>query len=278
MNDTIIQQPDSLLPFYEWHSAYAVPDVDTSTGVPLDSIFKSYCADSVIVRPTLFTGHTLAPQNSEPTVRQQVAAPWWVFAVAVLLCAMLCLFYRTRKINIGELLKSTIDAHGADRLLRGLSLRRASSLLSVALILTAALALAVWNVAMRHTGIQGYLLLALGLAAGYLLRNGLLTLLAAVFEQKQAMSAYISGNYLYHLVLATAVTPLLFVVVYIPVAANVAMWTIGVLTALVFIMRFFRGVQLFLTKSTSNSLFLFYYLCTVEMIPPLVLLKWFISQ
>lgn len=277
MNDTITQQPDSLLPFYQWHTAYPMPNVDTCTGVPLDSIFKPYSADSVTVRPTLFTGHTLAPQHSEPTARQEVAAPWWVFAVAVLLCALLCLFYRTRKINIGELLKSTIDSHGAERLLRSLSLRSASSLVPVALILTAALALTAWNVAMLHTGLKGYLLLAAALAAGYMLRNGVLMLLASVFDRKQAMAAYISGNYLFHLLLATAVTPLLFVVVYIPAVSNAAVWAIGVLTALVFILRFFRGVQLFLTKTKSFSLFLFYYLCTVEMIPPLVLLKWFIS-
>ena len=273
-----IQQPDSLLPFYQWPS-YTQDTVDTGTGVLFDSIFRPCNADSLVVRPSLFTGHSLAPQHDSLANRPQTAAPAWLFAVVVLLCTLLCLYCRGRKIKFGELMKSTVDVRAAERLLRNLTQGRISTLMPVSPILCAALAMVVWNMTTMHdTGFTGYMLLTLGLTAAYLLRNGLLRLLATIFDQQATMTIYIGGNYLFHLVLAGITVPLLFAVVYIHAAATVAAWCIGLMAALVFVMRFIRGVQLFLTNTKNFSLFLFYYLCTIEMTPLLVLLKWFISQ
>lgn len=280
MNDTIdtLQHPDSIQPFYLWHDAYPTAVVDTGTGIPHDSIFPWVGNDSLVVRPTLFAGQELVPEHSTLAARTATTAPAWVFVVVVLLCATVCIYYRSHKIKIGELLRSTVDSRTAGRMVRSQSLGKMGVLFPIALMLTAALALAVWEVAMRHTGIGGYLLLAAALAAGYFLRQGLLHLLSAVFEQQPMMNSYISTSYLHHLLLTTIAVPLLFVLVYVPGAQEATLWTVGIMTLLVFILRFSKGVQLFLTKSQSVSLFLFYYLCTIEMIPPLVLLKWFISQ
>ena len=275
-SDTI-PQADSLLPFYLLHEAYPQPEVDTCTGVPLDSIFRLREADTIVERPSLFTGHGLVRQHENLAARTETAAPSWLFAVVVLLCAALWLYHSNRKIKLGELLKSTIDLRTAERLLRGMT-QRGSTPLTVAPLLAAALATAIWSTAMQETGFVGWLLLTAGLTAAYLLRNGLLRLLASVFDRSQTMSLYINCNYLYHTLLATLAAPLLFALLYIPSATNIALWSIAIIAALVFILRFARGVQLFLTKTQGFSLFLFYYLCTVEVIPLLVLLKWFISQ
>lgn len=277
MSDTI-QCSDSLQPFYMWHDAFPMENVDTCKGVPLDSIFAAVGRGELVVRQSLFSGHELVQNHTDLTVRSINAAPAWVFVVVVLLCAALCLFYNRHKIDIVELLRSTVDMRSAGRLQRIQSLNRTGAMVPVALILAAAMALVIWAVAMPQIGLGGYLLLALVLAVAYLLRNSLLRLLAAVFDRQSTMSTYRTIGYLHHLLLSTAVVPMLFVVVYVPNAQNAALWTVGILTILVFFLRFSKGVQLFLTKTQGFSLFLFYYLCTVEVIPLLVLLKWFISQ
>lgn len=278
MNDTIIQLPDSLLPFHQWSSPHPMPTIDTCTGVPLDSIFRSWGADSIAMRASLISDHSLAPQHGALTMRTAETAPPWVFVAVVLLCFLIYLFYSNHKIRLGEILKSIFDTHGIERMLRNLSLRRTWYLIGVAFTLAATVALAIWNTAMQDTGLTGCLLLTLALSAAYLLRNGLLRLLGAVFDQQAVMDSYIGGNYLYHLLLATAITPMLFAVIYIPSIGMTALWVVAITAAIVFILRFARGVKLFLTNSKSPSLFLFYYLCTVEILPLLVLLKWFISQ
>ena len=271
-DSTATMFPDSLPPFYLWDNPYEQPSGDTLF------VFPNLAADSVAVRPSLLAGHGLAPQHESPVPRTMNAAPAWLFAVIVLLCAATCLFCRSHKIRFGELLKSTVNLRAAERLLRGMQQGRVMPLSSLAPILCFAIATAVWTAAMRDTGFVGWLLLAVALTVGYLLRNILLRLLANIFDRQSTMSLYIGGNYLFHLLLTTAVVPLLFAEVYIHGAQAATLLCMAVLASVVFFMRFIRGVQLFLTKTKSFSFFLFYYLCIVEIAPMLVLLKWFISH
>ncbi len=274
-----IQPVDSLLPFYQWSGQYEVSQTtEPVTGVPLDSIFVACDSTVGVERTSMFTGHGLAPQHDTMILRTRTEMPAWVFVVIIALCALLSLYYRTRKVKVAELLKSTIDMRVTDRILREAGLKHSGSQVPVALLLTSSVAMLIWAMAMPDSGIGSYLILALGLSVAYLLRNGLLSGLAAVFGQRNTMMAYISGNYLFHQLLTLIVVPMLFIVVYIPIAAKVGTIVVVVATALIILLRYIRGIQLFLTKSKGVSFFLFYYLCIVELIPLLVLLKWFILQ
>lgn len=274
--DTILT--DSMpLPFYLQHDAYPIPvENEVNTGIPLDSIFRPCDAPDTVYRQTMFIGHKLVPQHNTLQERSYDTAPVWLFAIIVLLCTSLCLYYRLHKIKIGVLAKSLFDSHATSRAMRG-NLQGAT-LLPIALTLCASISLIIWRVAMQHTALWVWLLMSLGLTVGYLLRNALLSWLSNVFDRHEAMSTYINGNYIYHLLLATVITPMLFLMVYLPGATWVIVSIMGGLTALTFILRFLRGSKLFLTFSKGTSFFLFYYLCTVELIPLLIALKWIISQ
>lgn len=265
------------LPFYMQHEPYHVDTArEVNTGIPLDSIFRPCDAPDTVYRQTMFIGHKLVPSHQALQERTDTAAPVWVFAAIVLLCTALCLYYRIHKLKISELTKSLFDSHATGRTMR--SNMQGAVLLPIALILCASISLAIWHMALQHNNPLICLLLALGLALGYLLRNALLSALATVFDRRETMSTYINGNYIYHLLLATVITPMLFILVYLPGVAQTTAAVMGGLAALTFILRFFRGAKLFLTISKGFNLFLFYYLCTVELIPLLVALKWIISQ
>lgn len=274
--DTILT--DTLaLPFYQQTAAYNVPtDVEVNIGIPLDSIFRPCDAPDTVYRQTMFIGHKLAPSHNDLQQRPDTAAPVWLFAVIVLLCASLCLYYRVHKLKISEIAKSLLDSHAASRTLRG-NLQGAT-LLPIALLLCSAVAVATWWMALQHTAPWVCFALIPALTVGYLLRNALLSGLASVFDRNETMTTYINGNYVYHLMLSTVVTPMLFLLIYLPGAAQIIITIIAIMTALTFILRFLRGCKLFLTFSKGFSFFLFYYLCTVELIPLLVALKWIISQ
>lgn len=265
------------LPFYLQHEAYHVDTArEVNTGIPLDSIFRPYDAPDTVYRQTMFIGHKLVPSHQALQERPDMAAPGWLFVAIVMLCAALCFYYRIHKLKIRELTKSFFDSHAASRTMR--SSLQGAALLPIALILCASISLAIWHMALQYTNPLICLLIALGLTVGYLLRNALLSALATVFDSREAMSTYINGNYIYHLLLATVITPMLFILVYLPGAAQTTAVVMGGLAALTFILRFLRGSKLFLTISKGFNLFLFYYLCTVELIPLLVALKWIISQ
>lgn len=268
------------IPFYQWDTT-AIDTVvqvqEVNLGISLDSIFPPIDRPEPQQRQSLFTHHGMTVQHEQPIVRRNDAVPAWMFVVLMVLTVLLFVYYKARKISIGELLKSTIDSHAADRLVRSCNMVRVSTLIPAGLLTVAILGVAVFQAAMMHTGPGGYLLLAGGIAVAYLLRNALVRLLGNVFDSKDNVTAYITSNYLYHLVLATVVLPLLFLQVYMPWGNMAVIYVIIALTVLVFVMRLARGIKIFLTNSKGSSFYLFYYLCTVEIVPFLVLIKWLID-
>ena len=164
-----------------------------------------------------------------------------------------------------------------ERTLRNNKFNSRSRFLPMGLLMLAGLMLIVHQMALAKTGIGGYLLLVAITAVLYLLRNALLRLLAVVFDNNSAIDSYITSNYFYHLALATLLLPLLFLINYLPAGKEVALYVLEAVVAVELIMRLLRGVKLFLTQSSGPYIYLFYYLCIVEMTPILVLIKWIIE-
>ncbi len=270
----------AILPFFQWDtttadSVYEVHEVDL--GIPLDSIFPAIDRPEPQMRQTLFTNHGMAVQHEQPIARHSDAAPAWAFGLLIMLTVLTFVYYNSRKIRFSELLKSTIDHHATDRLVRSCNMGRPLTLAPIGFLLTAVLAVVGYHAAMAHTGPIGYLLLAAGLAVGYILRNGVIRLLGNIFGNQDAVASYTISNYLYHLVLTTALIPMLFLFIYMPWGNEIVLYIIVALVALSFIMRISRGIKVFLTSSRDHSFYLFYYLCTVEIVPILILIKLFIE-
>ena len=270
-----MNNPDTLnlaaLPFYEWDTFVAPHDEPEVGVVPamIDSIFCEH--DSAVCRPSLFSGHSLAPHDGGLTPRPVTATDPWVFGVLVLLTALLCIFYHIRKISFGKLLAALVDSRAMDRMLRGNNMTRSMQLFPMGMLTMAIVALAA-----QPDPLWRYLLLVAALTVAYILRNGLMRFLAIVFENNGAANSYITNNYLYHLTLGTLLLPLLYLHFYLPQGSNIMLYLMGGLTGIEFLMRIVRGLKLFLTQSSGAYFYLFYYLCIVEIVPFLVLLKLFI--
>lgn len=265
-------------PFYQPDTAYwSSVQVEPSTGVPLDSIFQARELAPVVMRRSLFAGHTLQTSHTGLVPREHQGAASWLFVLVIVLAALTYFYVSSRKIKIGELLQSTVDRRTMDRLVRGNNLTP-MRLMSIGLLLSGMTAVAVSHLALSGMGFLGWLLATLALSAAYFIRWGLLRVLGRVFDSEEAMSAYITSSYLYHLVLCIALVPLTLLLLYMPWGNMVVLVAIGVLAALLFAMRMIRGVKLFLTISSTLSFYLFYYLCTVELIPIVILIWWFFAQ
>ena len=210
--------------------------------------------------------------------RPDTTAPAWIFISLLLFSTMMCLIFRMRNIKWSLLLKSAIDLRAMDRLVRDCNLNRTITMLPMGLLLVAELCLPVHQSQLPQNGILGYLGLFVAVAVLYILRNALLRLLGNTFDRKQETTLYITSNYLYHFIEAVAVAVLLFLYFYLPDGRATMTWILVVFLGLGFLIRFFRSVKLFLTHPNGSSFYLFYYLCIVEIIPIIVLLKWFSSS
>lgn len=257
----------------------AAEPVDTASAVfPLDTIVPLTGVGDTVWRSSMFARQSLSPVHGRLLERAEAFPPAWVFVVVLALVVLLYVYYLNRKIRLTDLLLSMVSRRAMDRLVRSAVLNRIMRVLPMGLLLTVSLAVAVYGVVPDSLGLVGFAGLAVGLSVGYLLRNGLLSVLGAVFERRGVVSSYITSNYIHHLVLATLVAPLLLLELYLPGARMPVFCVVVALVALVLLMRLVRGGQIFFGKSGGVSFFLFYYLCTVEILPLMVLLKWIISQ
>ena len=270
----------SLQPFYLWDTTVApAQETEEYAGLAmLDSVFAPRAEAEVRQHPSMFRGHTLAVNHQDIVSRPSQGVPAWTFAALLILVGLLCLYFRQHKIAFGSLVKSVFDSRAMDRMLRGSNLIRTFQLIPMGLLLLAVLALPIAQMpAMTQLPSPvAFLLLTLALGIAYLLRNGLFQLLGTVFDSNAAVTLYINSNYLYHLLLATILTPLLFLYFYLPGGSGTIIYIILGIVAIEFILRVFRGLKLFLTHSSGSRFYLFYYLCIVEMVPILLLIKYFI--
>lgn len=275
---------NSIQPFYHWDTIpYVVETPAPDLGVAVnDSVAVYFLPDSAVtvepaVRPSLFREQVLVARHTDLQPRTDTSAPVWVFGVLVALLALLTLYYRTCKLRFTTLVPLLFDSRAMDRTLRNNNLNRRIRFVPMGILMLFCLMLAVHQTALAKTGVGGYLLLVAAMAAFYLLRNGLLRLLGLVFDNKTAVDLYITSNYLYHLTLASLTLPLLFLQTYLPSGQSVVLTMLAVVVVLEMIMRLFRGMKLFLTQSSGPYVYLFYYLCIVELAPVLVLIKWIVE-
>lgn len=265
-------------PFYLLDTPYVASEqAEPVYCVPLDSVFPAHEPTPAVLRRSLFSGHTLQPSHTDLMPRQQTVASPWVFILIIALATATYFYASSRKIKLMELLRSTVDRRVMDRLVRGNNLTPLR-LMSIGLLTSSTVAVTVNHMALGSLGFLGWLLAAVALSAAYMTRWGLLRVLSRVFEAEEAMNAYINSGYLYHLVLCIALLPLTLLLVYMPWGQTAVLVAMGLLVAICFAMRIIRGIKLFLTISPAHNFYLFYYLCTVESIPVLILIKWFFVQ
>ncbi|MBQ8703140.1 MAG: DUF4271 domain-containing protein [Bacteroidales bacterium] len=274
----------STQPFYQWDTVpYVMATPAPDAGMAVADTFSLYflpdstMAAEPVVRPSLFREHSLDIRHEELQPRADVAAPVWVFGVLVALLALMTLYYRTCKLRFRTLLPLLFDSRAMDRTLRNNNLNSRIRFVPMGLLMLSCLMLAVHQTALAKTGFGCYLLLVAAVSGLYLLRNGLLRLLALIFDNRTAVDTYITSNYLYHLTLASLALPLLFLLAYLPAGQPVVLTVLEGVVVLEMIMRLFRGMKLFLTQSSGPYVYLFYYLCIVELAPFLVLIKWIIE-
>ena len=263
------------LPFWQW-GINDGPSADIDMGIPFDSIHRPREVMDTMFRKSLFQRHSLQVQHRETLARPDNSEPVWIFATLLILSGLICLYFHLRKINFIDLLRTLVDRRAMDRVVRDCNLNRTAIMLPMGLLLVLALCLPVHHLAMPQTGPGGYLLLSAGVGLLYILRNAILRLLGNTFESRPSVNLYITNNYFFHLVEATVITVMLLPLFYMPGAQTTMQYVVGGFVAVAFVMRLGRGIKVFLTLPNSSSFYLFYYLCIVELIPILALIKWII--
>lgn len=253
-----------------------------------DSLWSAFCNIEVPIRPSMFAGHELTAANTHQmhAVFSWVNSPYptWVFCMLVLFIALVVIFVRSMRFKVVDLLQATVNSRGFYRLFRENNGKRIRSLMPMAMVYVGTVALFFLGTAYTYPTIsqmpfQGILqfLLVLGGCMGFFLARNLLTqLMGSVFENDVATTLYIANTYLFDIVGAFIFIPLLFFAIYSPFALGVTYTLAGILI-LLSLWRMTRGLQLIISNAKTSKFYLFYYLCILEIVPIIIVIKLLIS-
>ena len=259
---------------------------DTTFLFSYDSIFKSH-SDSVAVtmRPSVFQGHELGRQSVGWIARHTDITPTWLFLVIMALVLMVYLFLRIHKIKPATLIGSALYDRQLSIMLRESQFNHNIPYLETSLLFSIALSLCIVQPLQRYGRLLilggnlalTVLLLCVSIFLFLLVRHLLIGLLGKTFQQSDAVKLYLTNSHLYLLIDTLILIPFSLLLYYTP-ALNISVWTALAVVGFMLILRILRGAFMFFGHGSDTKIYLFYYLCTVEFVPLLVLTKLFILQ
>ena len=272
------QTDSTYTPFYEYTLTPIVTDFD-SVSFSLEAVFDSIEHKEVVETESMFKEHELQVTHHQAALRPQSSPESWIFLIIIGIVISICTYFRRRRINILDILQSSIDHRSMNRTMREYNLSHHTALLPIVLLWSSTFAMLIYyltaNTIKEFIPIHGafiYTGLFIGCILFYFLRNGLFKLMGQTFRVPESTELYIMSNYIYSLIESIALPPMLLLVFYGGMISDISVKITIILLAILYIMRLFRSLKLFLTYTKFSQLHLFYYLCILEIMPIMVLL------
>jgi hypothetical protein len=105
----------------------------------------------------------------------------------------------------------------------------------------------------------------------WILKIGLIRFLSFIFRTHQPSNEYILNILIFNILTGIFLLPLLVFAVYLKCV--IFLWICMIIFTLFFIFRLIRGFLIGISITKFSSVFLFVYLCSLEMLPLVVLIK-----
>ena len=245
-----------------------------------DSVFAPYAADSLTTyRESMFAESTLRSPSNEPTTRNEVQGFDWMFYVVILLLTIISIYINQIRFSLKDIFMSLFDQRVLSRVEREHNVK-SRNLIPMTIIYLASVSSVITQLACMESGIRLtvsipiFYLATLGVINLFILiRNALIRMIGSIFEDNESVQLYLTSSHLFYLVGGILLTPLQLLVYFAGEARTAALYTSIGIIAIILIVRFIRGIQLILTNSKTSKLYLFYYLCILEIVPILAMAK-----
>lgn len=210
--------------------------------------------------------------------RTEILHDWilLVFLICFSILSWIMVSYRKR---FNQVVKSTYSKQQLGFLLREGGGSYDLINLSLGFVFINVLALLMFRAAETITGsswpagsrLPFYLLVGGGIISWLLIRLVLIRMLGWTFKNFEITSQYLMNSMAFHFIMGIILLPLLVISAYtfIPAFIYLSLGIAGIL----FILRLFRGIIIGLSDTNFSIFYLFFYLCTVEILPILVIVK-----
>lgn len=234
-----------------------------------------------------FKHNELAPLHKEPVLLRP-EQPFWLFAFLLLVIVLLMavrIFYRK---SFSEMAHAFFSFRYTGQLFRdeNILLQRTNIILTIAFILTLALffyqsgAIVKWNLPFAAASFNAYIFFVLIISAIYSLKFLVLKIVGFVFNIEQEMEIYVFNVFLINNMFGLLLMPVVIINFLYPALPITEILGISILcTASVFFLyRLIRGILVSRESEQHSPVYLFFYLCALEIAPVLVLVKVLIQR
>lgn len=229
----------------------------------------------------IYNGHELQPKNKGELSRNNISPDWFfpVIIVVLVVYTWIRIFYSK---YFSQMIQALLNNNLANQIVRdeNIFIQRSSIYLSLVFNLIAAMLLYQvsifyrWPVAGISWGFDRFIFFLLVVSAGYAVKFLILKICGWLFEQEREMATYIFNVFLINNVLGMALLPFICIISYnehINFSLFVSISVLLIITG--FAWRIFRGIQIGLSGTVFSPLYLFLYLCTLEIAPLIILMR-----
>jgi len=253
----------------------------TSTDSTAD--LQSLLSPAPPARPSFFTSHQLKIQGIRP-VQFNKYQPDWILGLLLLcfvLLAWVHVFYRRR---LRQILMAPYSRRFLNQLVRDGNLFSERITLATGLIYFITTSLFLFQfyelILLKEAGktLQGFLLFALislFVLGFWILKIVLIRFLSFVFRTGQTSREYILNILIFNILTGILLLPLLVITVYLK--SIIFLWMCMIIFALFLFFQLVRGFLIGISIRKFSYLFLFLYLCSLEILPLIVLMKVFLK-
>jgi hypothetical protein len=237
--------------------------------------------DSTVWRKSIFTGHQLKPQHHDVIPIKSTSYDW--ISIVLIFCLIIYtrILLNSRK-RLEQIVKSAVFNRSVNQMIRDGNILGEQISFFLHLIFLPAIALffyriaiyfgfhihSTWNSVLFFGQILG------GLTIFYFLKMIVIRMIGNIFKNQQASNLHLINNLVFNSLIGLYLIPLLFICFYAPQGweSFTLYLTMGI-TTLVMVFRFIRILIIGSGTSGYSGIYLFLYLCTVEIVPYLIVGK-----
>jgi hypothetical protein len=229
----------------------------------------------------LFSSHELMPVHPGPVQKANQYHDWFfpVIMLVLVLYTWLRIFYNK---FFSQLIQAFLNTNLTNQIVRdeNIMVQSASIILAFTFHIIAALFLYLlslqtgWSLGGMGIGFNRFLFFFLLVSAAYSLKFLILKITGWLFDLDREMATYIFNIFLINNVLGLVLAPITALMAFNPFLdavflARLCLWLI----VFAFLYRLFRGLLSGLSVPGTSPLYIFLYLCTLEIAPLLVLIR-----
>lgn len=235
-----------------------------------------------IEKPSLFTGHSLSPIHKDPIFRPGTIYYWPVLVIFF----VLALYVMVKLVDPKKLVKvlaSPFSMQVSKQLFREdyKINKRVSLVLSLCFVLVISYLLYVTNryfglILEEYSPLSQYLFFVAVICVMYTVKFMVNYLLNQLTFTKELGREYAFNVFVYCQTVALVVFPLIICLQFSRYSTELFLYPAIIVCILFYLLRLFRGFVISVMEQGVGILYIFLYLCALEILPVLVLIKFLI--